>query len=68
MQPSRRLIKPSQLAPTPSSSSLRLSEAHPGYVSFKKLLGEGAGAFRGRNNEKRSDSQCFKAVEFHVWL
>lgn len=51
MQPSRRLIKPSRLAPKPSSSCLRLSEAHPGYVSVKMLLREGAGSYGGRNNE-----------------
>lgn len=68
MQPSRRLIKPSRLAPKPSSSCLRLLEAHPGYVSFKMLLGESAGSYGGKNNEKRSGSGCFKAVELHVLL
>lgn len=52
-QPSRRLIKPSRLAPKPSSSCLRLSEAHPGYVSFEMLLGKSSGSCRGRNDEKR---------------
>lgn len=54
MPPSRRLIKPSRPAPKPSSSCLRLSEAHPGYVSVKMLLGENDGSCGRRNdgNEK----------------
>lgn len=53
MPPSRRLIKPSRLAPKPSSSCLRLSEAHPGYVSVKMLLGENDGSYGRRNNENK---------------
>lgn len=35
-------------------------------MSFKVLLGESAGTYGGRNNEKRRGSGCFKAVEQHV--